>query len=304
MTKYPTYFIRHTKGLKVDDSTLQRLRKQHKIAIHFPWTGNKKDYRHPDSRSINPSDYKKENARRALRSLKDLAESGGYVCAEFHDIEDCVLGFVRPHTKIRLFNGRWRTRDRKAILESLALIKVRTIPKANLVLILVCRPQQRTISKWHAVKSYVENFVTGKHVGPHDRFGSLLYGQQEVMCAEFLRSHDLGDGLPVLKYLLLPVGGQMKDIDIYGADTEGRKIIAQVTYDSLKKAKKKPRRLREYQNLTNVHLILFCNVDVQTERDGVVVVPLREVYDKFVRTDAGKAWQKDTFDVRGYGKKA
>lgn len=302
MANYLTYFIRHTKELKVDESTLQRLRKQHRIAIHFPWTGTKKDYRHPDSRSLNPSDYTMNNARRALGSLKELAEGGGYVCAEFHDTEDCILGFVRPGTKIQLFDGRWRTKDRKAILKSLPLVKVKAIPKANLTAILVCRPQQGTISKWHTVKKSVENLVTGKRPGPHDRFVSLMSGQQEVMCAEFLRAHKPGDGLPVLKHLVLPVGGQMKDIDIYGADAGDRKIIAQVTYDSLKKAKKKLRRLLEYRNPTKVDLILFCGEDVRTERDGVVIVPLRQVYDEFVSTDAGRAWQEDTFDIPGYGK--
>ena len=303
MANYPTYFIRHTKELKVDDSTLQRLRKQHRIAIHFPWTGTKKDYRHPDSRSLNPSDYTMNNARRALGSLKELAKSGGYVCAEFHDTEDCILGFVRPGTMIRLFDGRWRTRDRQAILKSLALVKVKAIPKATLAPVLVCRPQQGTISEWHAVKKSVENLVSGKRPALQDKFDSLMPAQHEVMCAEFLRSHKPGDGLPVLKHLLLPVGRQMKDIDIYGAGAEGRRIIAQVTYRKLEKATKKLRRLCEYRNLRNADLILFCNEDVRTERDGAVIVPLREVYDKFVRTDAGKAWQKDTFEIYGSGKK-
>jgi len=75
-----------------------------------------------------------------------------------------------------------------------------------------------------------------------------------------------------------------------------------VTYRKLEKAKKKLRRLCEYRNLQNVELILFCDEDVRTEVDGVVIMPLREVYDKFVRTDAGKAWQKDISNINGAGK--
>ncbi len=294
-TNYPTYFIRHTKKLKVEDSTLVSLRKQHRIAIHFPWTEAKENFSRPDSRSTNPTVYKKENARRALRSFNELAMAGGYVCAEFRDTEDCVIGFVRPRTKIQIFKGRWRERDRTAMLKSLALVKAKLVAKKGLVHVLVCRPQQGTISKWHTVKNYVENLVTGKGPGRQDKFGSLTFGQQEVMCAEFLRSHDPGDGLPVMKHLLVPIGGQMKDIDIFGAGANGRRIIAQVTHNRLQKAKSKLRRLETYRDPGNAVCILFCGDDARSEHDGTLIVPLREVYDEFVRTEAGRAWQKDSF---------
>jgi len=51
-----TYFIRHSSALDVDTDTLDRLWKEHRIAIHYP-RDTKGDFSCGDSRSLIPSDY-------------------------------------------------------------------------------------------------------------------------------------------------------------------------------------------------------------------------------------------------------
>jgi hypothetical protein len=61
------------------------------------------------------------------------------------------------------------------------------------------------------------------------------------MCSEYLR-HAHG-ALPILVHLLLPVGRTMKDVDIYGIASDGRKVHAKVTYLELERASDKFLRL-------------------------------------------------------------
>jgi hypothetical protein len=99
-----TYFIRHNTGMDIDDDTRRCLWEEHRIAIHFPWdrTGKKRK----DSSSIAPDDYE-GSAKRCMRAMVDLARTGGYVCAEHYPYEQCMLGFVRPRSRIELFEGKW-----------------------------------------------------------------------------------------------------------------------------------------------------------------------------------------------------
>lgn len=55
--------------------------------------------------------------------------------------------------------------------------------------------------------------------------GLLSAEQWEVLCSEYLR-HQVG-----LRLLLLAVGGTLKDIDIYGVDQDGCRVLAQCKND-------------------------------------------------------------------------
>ncbi len=61
-----SYFIRHTKTMSVEDSDLDEIWNQDKIAIHFPGDGEE------DFKSLDPNDYRKPSERQAIRCFQSL----------------------------------------------------------------------------------------------------------------------------------------------------------------------------------------------------------------------------------------
>ena len=109
------------------------------------------------------------------------------------------------------------------------------------------------------------------------------------MCSEFLRLRRTG--LPQLAHLLMPVGRTLKDVDIYGLSTDGRRILAQVTFLDLGRSREKLATLLNYKK-KDCHLVLFCQTEKITIKDGVKVIPLSRAFDEFVRRENGKRWLK------------
>jgi hypothetical protein len=84
--------------------------------------------------------------------------------------------------------------------------------------------------------------------------------------------------LPRLRYLLLPVGRTLEDVDIYGLAEDGREIFAQVTYLSResKPAQEKIEKLNGYSS-GDAHLVFFGSGSGQRQEKGVVFVSVDEV---------------------------
>jgi hypothetical protein len=284
-----TYFIRHTVGMDVDDATRDYLWRERKIAIHFPWV--KKADSSKDTSSLNPEDYNRSD-KRAVRALLRLAETGGYVCAQHYPHTECMLGFVKPDTKIELFRGKWggktQSTKRTAVLKTLQLTKVRLVKPLDYAVLLVGRPRQGTIMRWPLAGKVVENIVEGRTTKL--RLGDLSYRQQEILCSEFLRLDGAPFGLPRLAHLLLPPGRTMRDIDITGLADDGKMILAQVTFSPLSTAQWKIQRLLPYQDPKRAHLILFCACEAPTNQEGVVVFPIERAFTTFTATELGKLW--------------
>jgi hypothetical protein len=117
--------------------------------------------------------------------------------------------------------------------------------------------------------SLVEGFT------PPPEWEDLSTEQQEAACAEFLRHHE-GDH-PRVEFLLLPVGRTLKDVDIYGLDPDGHKVLAQVTNREPggKQFREKLEKLKEYANSdTDVKLVYFCRCEDVAEDDGVYYLPV------------------------------
>ena len=88
--------------------------------------------------------------------------------------------------------------------------------------------------------------------------------QWEVLCDEYLRDK-VG-----LRSLVLGVGGTLKDIDIYGVDSEGQRVLAQCKNDS------KPWSTRRVENLIagiprnpDDHLYFCCRGGVEDDGEGL-----------------------------------
>jgi len=287
-----TYFVRHTATLDIDQATRDHLWKRRLIAIHFPNpTGLKWPKR--DSESTDPRDYKK-SGRGAMRALRTLADNGGYVYAEYYGQSKALIGMVKRGTTVSLMRGTWGDRNgnagRTAILKTLQLRNVRVLPAWKTVSLSSARPRQGTIMRWRQIKQRVENLVRRRQVPPV--LDHLSHDQQELMCAEFLRSPAARRlGLPRLSRLLQPVGRTLRDIDIAGLTPTGSRIYAQVTFRDQKDAEQKERRLRKYKH-RGLSLVFFCNCERASHENGFHRVPLEVVYREFCKGRLGREWVK------------
>lgn len=293
-TNLETYFSRHTKIIAIDDATRNRLWVEKRVAIHYPFdsTGDTTQ----DSRSLNPDDYP-QPAQKNLRALCNLAQRGGYVCAQYYGHEECVLGFVEPQSHIEIIEGKWNgqpniegqlsdTKDRVALLKTLPLTKVKLVEPEKHAIILVGRPRQGAFMRWPRAGRVIEELVEGQ-TNPL-RITDLSPDRQEIMCSEFLRMPEAEEfGLPMLKHLVLPVGRTMKDVDIVALAKDGSLIYAQVTLLNSKNASHKLKRLSYYGDN---HLILFCECDEIRVEEGVTVFSMDVVFEVFCASELGQKW--------------
>jgi hypothetical protein len=228
-----------------------------------------------------------------MRAFTRLAEDGGYVCAEYFQRGECILGYVKPTSTIELIRGKWGSRNerdgREAILKSIGLEKVKLVSPWKSAVILVGRPRQGTITRWKIAGQTIENIVEGRRTKPS--LGLLSDAQQEIMCSEFLRAESAERvGLPKLVHLLLPVGRTMRAVDICGITESGSMVFAQVTYSDLEHCGDKLDALVQYRDGDKNELVFFCNCAEPTEKNGVKIFPLSTVYAAFAATATGKLW--------------
>jgi hypothetical protein len=224
-----------------------------------------------------------------MNALKELERAGGYVCAQYHGQEACLVGMVDPGSSIELIYGTWGSNPaRKAILKTLRLKRVKVVRPSESVAILVGRPRQGTLMRWPNAGKAIERLVEGQ--AGEVELADLSPSQQEVLCSEFLRLSDAQfRGLPKLICLLLPVGGTMKDIDVYALAEDGRRIFAQVTFRPLKEAQPKLDRLLPYKDCRS-HLLLFCKAEAIVVVNGVTVVPIEDAFKQFRLSPTGQRW--------------
>jgi hypothetical protein len=294
-----TYYARHTQELDIDDVTRQRIWADKRIAIHFPRNKDGK-LRRKDNRSLDPADYPSRD-KGAIRALTNLAKNGGYVCAEYYQQSDCMVGYVRPNSTIELLRGTWGSKSgydgRKAVLKSLRLKKVKFVTPCDSQVFLIGRPRQGTIMRWRRTGETIENIVKGRR--DVAALGLLSFEQQEIMCSEFMRSLAARQlGLPNLVHLLVPVGRTMKGIDICGITGTGSMVLAQVTYSDLEHCREKFDALLRYRDGKRNTLVFFCNGTELKHKDGVRILSLQSVYDSFVATPTGKLWIERAINVR------
>jgi hypothetical protein len=284
-----TYFVRHTAAMDIDGATRQKLWNYDLIGVHFPH-GTSDQLPSEDNRSIDPNDYRR--GKRAIKLLNEMTQDGGYVCAEFAGHQGAKIGLVERGSKIELLEGgwgmKWGLSGRKAILKTLRLTKVKILNASEAAVLLVARPQQGTLNRWpnsgDAVRNLVEDLVA------EPTLSSLHPSQQEVLCSEYMRS----DGavlrnLPRLQSLVALPGKTMKDVDIIGITSEGKRIFAQVTHKNIADANGKIEALKKF-SLPGQYAVLFCQCEKQQNVDGIMVFPIQEVFSAFIESNWGKLW--------------
>jgi hypothetical protein len=289
-----SYFARLTKGMEVDDQTAKQVWNQKQIAIHFQ-----------DIASCNPDDYSGAG-RSAMKILNEIAEHGGYVWSQNYTTPDIMVGIVRPGSEIKIVKGRWTTEPskeyaahagRESILKTLKLEAVATkTPDLVTHLSLAC-PRHKTISRWPSVGSRLKDLIEGKSTTPKC-VDDLAPFELETLCAEFLRS-SLGQSLqlPKLEGMLSRPGGTMKDIDLYGFASDGKKIYGQVTFYDFDKdseiADLKEKSLCHYGS-GGGHLLLFCRNDKGRKPSDprVKLIPIDKVFKEFTTSELGQRWKE------------
>jgi hypothetical protein len=135
----------------------------------------------------------------------------------------------------------------------------------------------------------VRSLVEGDELKPE--VSSLTPPQQEAMCAEALRLLNRnGSKRPQLISTLLPVGGTMKGIDISGLASDGRPLLAQVTYRTKEGCSEKLSALKAIGNGTGAHLLFICRAEGESREDDVLIVPIQRLFSEFASSDVGKRW--------------
>jgi hypothetical protein len=277
-----SYFIRHTSKIAVSEDDINKIFDENKIAIHFP--GNGAD----DSESIEPDDriYSKPSDNAAIRCFRKLSQEGGYVWAQYYTKPGKVkIGKVNPQKHEVLFsrwvktsNGPKRGIGDIAKLKALKMENVQELRVSEVMAMCAARPRQGTIREWHCIKERLKYRVEGIQ-SPID-LDSLIPGQLEAVCAEYLRRGDLKD-CPTLEVLLLPVGRTLQDVDIYGYAKGKKRIFAQVTNRPVdeRTCKQKIEKLELYQGAAN-HLVFFCKCpELKKGENGILFVPLSQVFE-------------------------
>lgn len=281
-----SYFVRHTDDLRVRDEDLKQLWEENRIAVHYPDEAS--GLGDEDSRSTNPERYA-GSGKTAMRYLNELCENGGYVWAESFVAEGGVakVGRVESGSEIQVVQATWHLRGRPydgrrdgqpAFLKIIRPEDVTPVKRGESNGLRAGRPRGGTIVRWRKCGTRLEDLVEGRP--PREEWANLSTEEQEAVCAEFLRYPPKDWDSPPLRYLLVPVGRTLQDVDIHGLDATGEEIFAQVTYASegTKEVNEKANKLRRYgQRSTETQLVLFCQCGTGYERDRVRFVPVEEV---------------------------
>jgi hypothetical protein len=294
-SNFRTYFIRHGQAMGIDEIFRNRLWSERRAGIHFPWDKfNDGGNAGPDSQSTDPNDYPKEDGFRAMTFLNRLANEGGYVCSQHYGRQGYLLGKVGQGSKIEVIEGTWGMRypvlnGRPTFMKTLQLEQSRIVGSLEHVVLHVGHPRMGTINPWKLGAAKVRSLVEGFELTPE--VSALTPPQQEAMCAEALRLPGInGSRTPRLTATLLPVGGTMKGIDISGLASDGRPLLAQVTYRTKQECIEKLDVLKSIGKDTGAHLLFICRVEEETDEDGVMVVSIQRVFSDFVSTEVGKEW--------------
>jgi len=252
-------FIRH--NLDPSSGILKDLWSRRLIAIHYD-----------NIPSIKPDEYQQMEGRAALKRLLGYCKSGAVVGATYRSIrpDKIIIGEIAEDSKVEILNYT-NNSGKSEHLKVVQLINAQEISFLDYPLLAAIQPIQKTLTGWPSAEKYLLAILRGQSIDWG--VGSLAPSQLEVICYEFLR------GNSILKMLLLPIGRSLPDIDIYGLDEEGNKILAQVTYSrSISEIERKLAQLKEYQR-NDVRLIFFGRERFKREDALIQYISVEQVFD-------------------------
>jgi hypothetical protein len=161
---------------------------------------------------------------------------------------------------------------------------VQEIQYSDHLLLSAIRPRYKTITDWDSAEEYLTAILQKRPLKPI--VDSLAPCQLEVICYEFLRASQHLYGL------LLPIGRTLRDIDIFGMDKDGNKILAQVTHSEY--ISRKLEQLFKYQN-QGTKLFFFgpgVSEPQVTKNMQIQYVPIEQVFRYFWEADENSIHRK------------
>lgn len=219
-----------------------------------------------DSFSLNPDDYPKA-AKHALARLQRYALEGAIVAADFRRIyrDRLLLGLIKPGSKVwaEKFGGRY-------VYKVAQLTNCREVRYVDFPLLLAIQPRQGTLVGWPSAGAVLRCALYGESL-PIE-VSSLSPDQLEVVCYEYLRTSKK------ISRLLMPIGRGLVDIDIFGIDSLGRRVLAQVTqaYSDRKNAEKMGNLFAHKDSDSQLY---FFGISQSVQKNpGVEVVDIRDVF--------------------------
>lgn len=229
MNKPQGIFIRHK--MDISPETLKALWNARKIAIHFG-----------DTRKAREKGKWSKAYKTARKALDACCKNGAFVGADFREaggeyVSKMLVGEIRRGTKIAE-----ETLGSKHTYLTVQLKKknAQVVSYVDYPVLLVGR-YRGTIGGWPKVEKILKAILKGKNL--HRKVQSLGTGQLEVLCYEYLRKKE------ELNFLLIRIGGNLRDIDIFGIGKQGRYVCAQVTQNGdFNEISKKIEKLRAFSN--------------------------------------------------------
>jgi len=190
-----------------------------------------------------------------------------------------IVGEIKRGSKVEVLKLAKDPNYNDYIYKVVRLKNAREISYLDHPLLAAIQPRQGTLTGWPSAEKYLQA-ILGKHKIPWS-VTSLHPSQLEVICYEFLRLQG------VLRALLLPIGRGLMDIDIFGIDASGKRILAQVTHSTDEKViQDKLDRLKEYKS-RGAKLLFFGPESSQFDDPAVRYISVEEVFDSLCadRTD-------------------
>lgn len=262
-----TIFVRHS--MNITEDGLSELRDERRIAIH-----------HKDSPSTTPAHYD-GRGETEMQTLNDVADDGAAVTAYYADLDssEMLVGTIEPQDiEIRRFPHEEKDGEER-IYKTLQFDESRVVTFQDCPVLFTAHSRQGwSICNWRNASEQARAIALGN---PLSRtVDSLSSGQLETLCERhlYINRPDY--------FTVIPVGGELKDVDITGHDNENE-IVAQVTHSrSPKETQDKLDALEQYiQPDTDV---IFFGHEKHLENSSVEVHPeiqYRSIQDVFEVVD-------------------
>jgi|GEM_PF-1520911 hypothetical protein len=233
-----SWFIRHplktrtfTKVSREINTHIQNeLFDKSEIAVH-----------HEDFCTLNHRFYKSENQNK-IKRFRELGETGGFVCAEYQAINKMLIGKIKPETEFTCSEDFF-------FLKKLKISAAKEVSPSMRIRLLAGAPRKNGLSKWHIIGDRLDYLIRKR---TNEKWSWLLPFEKQTVCQEYLRKHFK------LLYLLLPFGGNLEGVDIYGITEKSQKIYAVLS------TKKKKNKLSEELSKLSVFdgvKVFFCSRD-------------------------------------------
>jgi hypothetical protein len=265
-----TIFIRHK--LSTTPEILETLYNEDLIAVHY----NNDD-------STDPQHYLTKGeitAANVLKRLHSCLKTGAIVAASYREIKPGMLKVGRiDSTESRIEARRFQDKNRGELTYKVVnLVKTMNINLTQYPVLTGIQPRGGTLTGWQSATRILESILSNKSLP--SELASLHPSQLEVLCYEFLRETGR------LKHLLMPIGRNMYEIDIFGLTNDGALLVAQVTHATHQRTMDdKSKRLAAFAGKDR-RLIYFGPASAHPTDTRLTFISIEEMFDHMMKKDS------------------